>query len=183
MTKEEWLKVAKGLQSMYGKDHGLLQDPYSVTLWFELLKDIDYPVVMQAVKKIMMQSHFPPTVSDIRKTAMEISEGEIPEWSEEYEKAYRIVSRYGYYRPDEAKAEMTDITRETVNRIGWNTFCNDENTASTRAAFRDIYTGISEQRKSTAMISESLRNQISEIRSKRMMVEEKERNDDTYTEN
>lgn len=40
--------------------------------WYECLGDLDYKIVLQAVKKTIIESPYPPTIHEIRKNAVEI---------------------------------------------------------------------------------------------------------------
>lgn len=40
--------------------------------WYECLGDLDYKVVLQAVKKTIIESPYPPTIHEIRKNAVEM---------------------------------------------------------------------------------------------------------------
>lgn len=57
--------------------------------WQECLGDLEYNVVLQAVKKTMITSPYPPTIADIRKNAVEIinpstQKSAIEAWNEAY---------------------------------------------------------------------------------------------------
>ena len=40
--------------------------------WYECLGDLDYKIVLQAVKKTIIESPYPPTIHEIRKNAVEM---------------------------------------------------------------------------------------------------------------
>mgnify|MGYP001625490989 CR=1 FL=1 len=40
--------------------------------WYECLGDLDYKIVLQAVKKTIIESPYPPTIHEIRKNAVEL---------------------------------------------------------------------------------------------------------------
>lgn len=60
-----------------------------IATWQECLKDLDYKLVLQAVKKSMMTSPYPPTIFDIRKSAMEfvnpVKNNALDDWNECYQ--------------------------------------------------------------------------------------------------
>ena len=60
-----------------------------VDTWQECLGDLDYKLVLQAVKKTIIESPYPPTIHDIRKNAVEMvnpttKRTAIEAWSEAY---------------------------------------------------------------------------------------------------
>lgn len=40
--------------------------------WYECLGDLDYKLVLQAVKKTIIESPYPPTIHEVRKNAIEL---------------------------------------------------------------------------------------------------------------
>lgn len=69
MNKQETIQVITILASNYDsiarKDK--MQKQFMVNSWTSCLADLKYEDVLDAVKKIMMHSSFPPTIADIRK--------------------------------------------------------------------------------------------------------------------
>lgn len=60
-----------------------------VDTWQECLGDLDYKLVLQAVKKTIIESPYPPTIHDIRKNAVEMvnpttKRTAIEAWNEAY---------------------------------------------------------------------------------------------------
>lgn len=66
------------------------QKELMITTWQECLGDLDYKLVLQAVKKTIIESPYPPTIHDIRKNAVEMinpstQRTAIEAWNEAYE--------------------------------------------------------------------------------------------------
>jgi hypothetical protein len=60
-----------------------------INTWQECLGDLDYNLVLQAVKKTIIQSPYPPTIHEIRKNAVEMvnpntAKTAIEAWNEAY---------------------------------------------------------------------------------------------------
>ena len=74
MSKEETIQVitllAGNYDSIAKKDK--TQKQLMVTIWQECLSDLNYIDVLQAVKKVIKDSPYPPTVNDIRRNTNEI---------------------------------------------------------------------------------------------------------------
>ncbi len=94
MSKEETIQVitllAGNYDSIAKKDK--MQKQLMINTWQECLGDLDYQLVLQAVKKSIIDSPYPPTIHDIRKNAVEMinptqKRTAIEAWNE----AYRMI--------------------------------------------------------------------------------------------
>lgn len=74
MNKMETIQVitllAGNYDSIANKDK--TQKDLMVATWLECLGDLDYKLVLQAVKKSIINSPYPPTIHEIRKNAIEM---------------------------------------------------------------------------------------------------------------
>ena len=91
MKKEETIQVitllAGNYDSIAKKDK--TQKQLMINTWQECLGDLEYQVVLQAVKKSIIDSPYPPTIHDIRKNAIEMmnptqKRTAIEAWNEAY---------------------------------------------------------------------------------------------------
>lgn len=91
MTKQETIQVitllAGNYDSIAKKDKA--QKQLMINTWQECLGDLDYNIVLQAVKKSIIESPYPPTIHDIRKNAVEMinptqQRTAIEAWNEAY---------------------------------------------------------------------------------------------------
>ena len=91
MNKAETVQVitllAGNYDSVAKKD--ATQKQLMINTWQECLGDLDYKLVLQAVKKTIIESPYPPTIHDIRKNAVEMvnpttKRTAIEAWSEAY---------------------------------------------------------------------------------------------------
>ena len=91
MTKQETIQVitllAGNYDSIAKKDK--TQKQLMINTWQECLGDLDYNLVLQAVKKTIIESPYPPTIHDIRKNAVEMinptqQRTAIEAWNEAY---------------------------------------------------------------------------------------------------
>ena len=104
MNKQETIQVitllAGNYDSIAKKDK--TQKEIMVNIWFECLGDLDYKLVLQSVKKTIIESPYPPTIHDIRKNAIEISnpsnnKSALDAWNE----AYSMISNGLYMTQEE----------------------------------------------------------------------------------
>lgn len=91
MNKQETIQIitllAGNYDSIAKKDN--TQKQLMINTWQECLGDLDYNLVLQAVKKTIIQSPYPPTIHEIRKNAVEMvnpntAKSAIEAWNEAY---------------------------------------------------------------------------------------------------
>ena len=92
MTKQETIQVITLLAGNYNSisEKSKEQKQMMANTWYECLGDLDYKLVLQAVKKTIIESPYPPTIHDIRKNAMELAKPStkrtaIEVWNEAYD--------------------------------------------------------------------------------------------------
>lgn len=83
-----------------------------VNTWQECLGDLDYKVVLQAVKKTMITSPYPPTIADIRKNAIEMirpstQKTAIEAWNE----AYKMICSGLYMTEEQFKMASPEVQK------------------------------------------------------------------------
>ena len=77
------------------------QKQMMINTWQECLGDLDYKLVLQAVKKTIIESPYPPTIHDIRKNAVEMANPTNARTPiEAWEEAYKMI-RNGIYMSQE----------------------------------------------------------------------------------
>ena len=76
MTRQETVVIITLLAGNYESFAKRTQTDEQVKImidtWHECLGDLDYKLVLQAVKKTILESPYPPTIHDVRKNAIEI---------------------------------------------------------------------------------------------------------------
>lgn len=91
MNQQETTQVitllAGNYDSIAKKDK--VQKQLMINTWLECLGDLEYKLVLQAVKKTIIESPYPPTIHDIRKNAIEMvnpstKKTAIEAWNEAY---------------------------------------------------------------------------------------------------
>lgn len=133
-------------------------------VWFRLLKDIDGRILKLAATKWVTTQKWPPSIAEIRLACQDIRDGVDDDWSQKWEFVLKMIGKYGYYRPEEAYAEMDELTKEVVKRIGYGNLCKSENLGIDRASFRDIYLQLAKRKKEDAQMPEQLRLQIDKMK-------------------
>lgn len=92
MNKQETVQVIALLAGNYNSiaEKNSSQKRLMVNTWLECLGDLEYKLVLQAVKKTIIESPYPPTIHEVRKNAIELMKPEqtktaIETWNEDIE--------------------------------------------------------------------------------------------------
>jgi hypothetical protein len=176
MDRKEFSQIAKAIKTYYPSSPGLFPNMAAVELWYTHLQDIPYQVCTLAVNQWVATNKWPPTIADLRESAMEVLSNEIPDWSEAWEEVMKNIQRYGFYRAVEGKEALSDLTRKTVDRIGYIRLCNSENITADRANFRDIYNSLAQRERKQSLLPAVMQEAI-EITRRSMLEMKGEKNE------
>ena len=166
MTKQEMIQVitllAGNYDSIAKKDK--IQKELMINTWLECLGDLDYEIVLQAVKKTMIESEnsYHPTVHEIRKNAIELiyptqSKTAIEAWNEAYNMIcgglYMTEEQFNVASPEVKKffgnvRQVTELAKTNVDTV---------NTV-TKGQFLKQYDILVQREKEQKLIPESMNN-------------------------
>ena len=136
-----------------------------VSLWHELLRDLEFNLAKAAVKKLLLESPYPPTIADIRKQVVEIAtppEDRI-DAAQAWGEVMKAIRFYGYYRQEEALASMSPRTTKVVRYMGWQEICTSERPDVVRGQFMKMYETVANREKQERLLPASLRAEIKEL--------------------
>ena len=114
MNKQETVQVitllAGNYDSISKKDS--TQKQLMINTWQECLGDLDYRHVLQAVKKTIIESPYPPTIHEIRKNAVEMmnptqTRTAIEAWNE----AYRMICGGLYMTQEQFETASPEVKK------------------------------------------------------------------------
>lgn len=117
MKKSEMVQIITLLAGNYESiaNKSQVQREMMLNTWQECLGDLDYKLVLQAVKKTIISSPYPPTIHEIRKNAIEISKPTTQKTAiEAWDEALRMISN-GLYMTDE---QFNQYSTEVKNFFG-----------------------------------------------------------------
>lgn len=169
MTRDEFKALVKAMKAVYTGDR-FIPDENAFSVWYALLRDIDYKLCSAAVQIYMSseEGHFPPTPADIRsKAAGMIRPADDDPWSKAWERVIRAVGLYGYPREDMAMEYISDpIGVEAARRLGWRTICMTESDdmMALRSNFRRIYESLEKRQRELQVLPQKLRDAVMAIR-------------------
>lgn len=162
MDKKEFAIFASALRTYYSKEN-LLPNSQAAELWFGQLQDIPFPVAEAVLNKWVATNKWSPSIAEIRELAAEIKNGKLPDWGEAWEETCKAIRRFGFYRPQEGLESLSPLTRETVNRLGWNNLCLSENATADRANFRQCYEIVAQREHEKNVLSLPLQETIKQL--------------------
>lgn len=156
MDKKEFATFVAALRTYYPRET-ILPNQQAAELWYMELRDLPYNVAMMALREHVHTSKWSPSISELRERAATIRDGETPDWGEAWATVQQAIRRKGMYREQEALESMDEITRATVERLGFQNLCLSENAVADRARFKDIYEQVAQRKKRENQLPESLR--------------------------
>ena len=157
MDFKEFAILSSAMRTYYPREN-LFPNKESISLWFERFKDIDYKIAQTALNLWVETEKWPPKISELRDKCIELSGKGIEDWSDGWEQVLKAIRYKGRYREEEALADMDEITRTVVQRMGYQEICNSDNIIADRANFRDIYKTLQERAKKEQNVSIMLKN-------------------------
>lgn len=114
MNRQETAQIITLLAGNYESiaNKSKVQQDMMLTTWYECLNDLDYNLVLQAVKKTIIESQYPPTIHEIRKNAIEMinpstSKTAIEAWNE----AYLMICNGLYMTEEQFKLASPEIQK------------------------------------------------------------------------
>lgn len=140
MTKEQLKTIIASIEVAYPRTSNL-KDRNAVLLWWDMINDLDYNVVQNALKDYIMTEKYAPTIADIRNRCMTTT-SIIDDWETSWKKVQRAIRSWGRYREEEALDSLDELTREAVRCFGYQYLCNSETEMADRSQFRDAYNNI-----------------------------------------
>lgn len=156
MDKKEFATFAAALRTYFPRET-ILPNQQAMELWYMELQDLSYNVAMMALREHVHTSKWSPSISELRERAATIRDGETPDWGEAWATVQQAIRRKGMYRESEALEGMDEVTRATVERLGFQSLCLSENAVADRARFKDIYEQVAQRKKRENQLPESLR--------------------------
>ena len=119
MKKSEMIQIITLLAGNY-KDISNKNDKEKTMMlntWYECLGDLDYNLVLQAVKKTIINSKYPPTINEIRQNAVKMINptttiSAIEAWNE----AYGMICN-GLYMTEEQFNQASPIVKKFFGNV------------------------------------------------------------------
>lgn len=136
MSRTEMVQIITLLAGNYETIANKSQQQKELMLntWYECLGDLDYKLVLQAVKKTIIESPYPPTICEIRKNAIEFvnpttQKTGIEAWNEAIKMIsnglYMTEEQFNNYSPEVKRffgsvnqvRQLAMVDMETINTV------------------------------------------------------------------
>lgn len=168
MKKSETIQIISLLAGNYESiaNKSDKQKQLMINAWQECLGDLDYNLVVGAVKKTMIENPYPPTVADIRKNSVEISDPVTYDPLEDWDECYKMISK-GSYMTQEEFETYSPICKRFVGSLQQlrnyaMTECDVINTV-VKSNFLKQYEIIKKQEREQKLLPEKMKNRIQEL--------------------
>lgn len=172
MSRTEMVQIITLLAGNYEAIANKSQNQREIMLntWYECLGDLDYRVVLQAVKMSIISNPYPPTIHDIRKNAIEIIKpNEERSAIEAWEEAHRMICNGIYMTQEEFDQASPEVKKFFGNiRQVQELAKTDSDTVNTvtKGQFLKQYEIITEREKARKMLPEKWLNITTQLAEK-----------------
>jgi len=127
-------------QKMTDVDIRAMYKVYAATL-----EDMDADAVQLGVLRLVKTEKWMPTVSEVRRAAMLVSNGRKREGGEAWKDVLKAIGRYGCTRTPGVDFAFEDpVVARAVDALGWRELCMSEDQIPDRARFIDLYANLAE---------------------------------------
>ena len=168
MNKRQFSMIIAALKSNY-RNFGV-ESKEQMEFWYSMLQDIDYPILETAVKKLVSELVYPPTIADIRNAVAETTEMPALDAAGAWGEVRDAIRYYGSYRKKDALESLSPLTRQVVQGMGWQELCYSENQMADRAHFMKMYETLVEREKKEKVIPLPVKENIERLQANRQMI-------------
>lgn len=168
MTKKEVVKIFAIISAAYPKFESLnfMRNPElaetTVELWYKMLGDLNYRVIEIAIQKLILESPFPPSISDIRKSAVEIitPANEQLDAATAWGEVEAAIRKFGSWGEQEALESMSPRTAKVVRYLNWQEICLSDKLGVIRGQFISMYGQVEQRENKDRLLPGKLRSEI-----------------------
>lgn len=175
MERDEFKILVKAMKAVYAQPT-FIPDQDAFNVWYELLKDIPYRQAEIAIRKHMLTEKFPPTISDIRKEAIEITEEDKLDDLEAWSMVYKAICN-STYNSNMEYGRLPVIVQKAVgnpaNLREW-AMMDEKMISSVRARFIDSFKIVRNRAKEDLMLPDVIRVQIAKMKDEATALDQKD---------
>lgn len=113
ITREDFKLIIASLNAAYPKDD-FMPNQHTFSLWYSMLQDIDYQTLNRAAAAYISQNHFPPSISDIRQLAHDLTAPPDDIAAEEWEKLMKALGNAGRIDAFDYWQQLPESTKQIV---------------------------------------------------------------------
>lgn len=170
MNKAETVQVitllAGNYDSVAKKD--ATQKQLMINTWQECLGDLDYKLVLQAVKKSIIESPYPPTIHDIRKNAIEMINPTKNSALEDWDECYKMICNGSYMTQEEfdAHSEICKKFLGSLSQLKAYSRNQDFNMDVVRSNFLKQYDNLMKRKQEQKLLPQKMQEFIGQLADK-----------------
>ena len=170
MNRKETTQLITFLASNYNTiaEKTIEQKQLMIDLWQECLGDLDFKLILQSVKKVMITSKFPPTIAEIRENAVNLIEKEQATAIEAWNEAYNMICNGLYMTEEQFEMASPEVKKffgnvRQVSELA-RTDIDIVNTV-TKGQFLKQYDIIKERQRGYKLLPENMKQKILQLQS------------------
>lgn len=173
MTRQETVVIITLLAGNYESFAKRTQTDEQVKIildtWHSCLEDLDYKLVLQAVKKTIIESPYPPTIHDIRKNAIELVNPSTQRTAiEAWDEAYKMICSGEYMTQEQFDAHSAEVKKFFGSLAQVRAYATnvDFNMDVVRSNFLKQYESIVEREKQQKLLPPKMQDMIEKLANK-----------------
>lgn len=171
MNRQETTQIITLLAGNYNSiaEKSKEQKQMMLNTWQECLGDLDYKLVLQAVKKTIIESPYPPTIHDIRKNAVEMANPTNARTPiEAWEEAYKMICNGSYMTQEEFEQHSPEVQKffGSTTQLRAHATNVDFNMDVVRSNFLKQYEILVEREKQQKLLPEQMQQMIGQLSEK-----------------
>ena len=151
MNKEQFTKGITYLAIAYNKE--LTQEQIGV--WYDFFKDEDFEAFRQAVKRIIPQKQFMPSIAELKSEIATLKNPILQlNADEEWNEVLKAVRRWGSYREEEALNSLKPYTKHIARMVGYTRICMSKDIQWERKEFIELFNNSQDRDEMALMLNE-----------------------------
>ena len=164
MNKQETVQIITLLAGNYETiaNKTPKQRELMLNTWYECLNDLDYEIILKAVKKTIINNPYPPTIHEIRKNAIELINPTTKRTAiEAWDEALKMISNGLYMTQEQFETHSPEVKkffRDTKQVRELAMLDSDVVNSVIKGQFLKQYDILIEREKEEKMLPEDLKN-------------------------
>ena len=167
MTKQEFVKVVDLISALYPTFKLENNNKTQMSVWYEMLCDLEIQFALLAIKKMAMTEHFAPSIAKIRENYSNVTNPKRVDDNEGWGLVMKAVRNYGYMRADEAMESLPQEVRTAVEHMGgFEMICESEEPDVLRGQFFRAMQGVNSRNKENNQLSLEMQQVMEQLAEK-----------------
>lgn len=177
MNKQETIQVITLLAGNYNEIANKTSQQKSIMIdtWYECLKDLEYNIVLKAVKKTIIESPYPPTIHDIRSNVVSLNniQNNTKTPIEAWDEAYQMIRNGIYMTREEFEKHTPEVQKFFGSLTQLKAYATNENfnLDVVRSNFLKQYDILAKNNEQQALLPNDIKQFISAISSNVKQIE------------